>query len=184
MPYIKELHSFPPLQSSPFNSCHITHHHTHLLFCLRGWKVMEWSRAFKQERNKTRVISTVHASLTPQGLLSSTQEANLLNMPLIACQKGVKKRRRKKGGGRKKKVSAATCAITPPHANVVTLSCSSPPISGKRGLNIASPAFFQSGRTAWRETRMQSSLISREQVYRPARKRLGSYLAGIDSFQS
>lgn len=183
MSYNEELHSFPPLQLLPFNSCHITHHHTHLLFCLRGWKVMEWSRAFKQERNKTRVISIVHASLSPQGLLSSTQEANLLNMLLMACQKGVKKRRREKGGG-KKKVSAATCAITPPHANVVTLSHSSPPISGKRGLNIAVPAFFQSGRTAWRETRMQSSLISWEQVYRPTQKRLGSYLAGIDSFQS
>lgn len=144
----------------------------------------EESRAFKQERNETCVISTMRASLPPQGLLPSTQETNLLNTPLMACQKGVKKkkRRRKKGGGRKKKkVSAATCAITPPHANVVTLSHSSPPISGKRGLNIAAPALFQSGRTAWRETRVQSSLISQEQVYRPTQKKVRKLL-GRDRF--
>lgn len=112
----------------------------------------------------------------------------------MACQKGVKKnprrsrkkkkKKKKGGGGGKKKVSAAMCAITPPHANVVTLSHSSPPISGKRGLNIASPALFQSGRTAWRETRVLSSLISRERVNRPTQERLGSYLAEIDSFRS
>lgn len=144
---------------------------------------MEESQALKPEKNETCFISTMCASLPPPGLLSSTQETNLLNMLLMACQKGVKKKKRRKKGGGKKKVSAATCVITPPHANVVTLSHSSPPISGKRGLNIAAPALFQSGRTAWRETRVQSSLISREQVYRPSQKRLGSYLAEIDSFR-
>lgn len=53
---------------------------------------MEESRAFKQERNESCVISTMCASLPPQGLLSSTQETNLLNTPLMACQKGVKKK--------------------------------------------------------------------------------------------
>lgn len=64
---------------------------------------MEESRAFKQERNETCVISTMCASLPPQGLLSSTQETNLLNTLLMACQKGVKKKRRKKKGGGKKR---------------------------------------------------------------------------------
>lgn len=58
---------------------------------------MEDSRALKQERNETRVISTMRASLPPPGPLSSTQETNLLNTPLMACQKGVKKRRRMVG---------------------------------------------------------------------------------------
>lgn len=54
---------------------------------------MEESQAFKRERNETCVISTMCASLPPQGLLSSTQETNLLNTPLMACQKGVKKKK-------------------------------------------------------------------------------------------
>lgn len=91
----KEFHSFPLLQLSPFNSCHITRHHTHLLFCLRRWKVMERSLALKQKRNETRVISTMWASLPPPGLLSSTQETNLLNTLLMACQKGVKKKKKR-----------------------------------------------------------------------------------------
>lgn len=61
----------------------------------------EESRAFKQERNETRVISTMRASLPPQGPLSSSQETNLLNTLLMACQKGVKKEEGRRMVGKK-----------------------------------------------------------------------------------
>lgn len=54
---------------------------------------MEESQALKPEKNETCFISTMCASLPPPGLLSSTQETNLLNMLLMACQKGVKKKK-------------------------------------------------------------------------------------------
>lgn len=64
---------------------------------------MEESQALKPEKNETCFISTMCASLPPPGLLSSTQETNLLNMLLMACQKGVKKKKKKEEGWWEKK---------------------------------------------------------------------------------
>lgn len=93
------------------SSCHVTRlirvttptiMHTSC-FVSGGEKWWRKSRAFKRERNETCVISTVRTSLPPQGLLSSTQETNLLNTPLMACQKGVKKKNPEEVGRRRRR---------------------------------------------------------------------------------
>lgn len=53
----------------------------------------------------------------------------------MACQEGAKERNEKLAG---EKAPPAPCAISPPHAYIVTLAHSSPPISREKDLNLES----------------------------------------------